>query len=318
MAPMAITTPRSTTNTISTAVDGINKLNKVVTAESNGANGFRLPAYREYTDVIVSEIPDSMAVNPEGLCGVIDIAKARRQHAAYVAALKATGVNVTVLPANEEFPDCVFVEDVATIVGSTALVTKPGVDSRRWETERIKPVLKAAGLTVMEVLDEEATIDGGDVIFTGHEILVGQSKRTNRKGFEAVVEAFPGMTVVPVPVSGPLHLTTLIGVCGEDTLCVADESGDSMAMFLRIQANSERTYKAVVVPDDLAANCILMNGKLLCKSAAEHPKSNAVISEKVDFPLLPLELSEIEKAVGSLTCMSLRFNKPRRVGPANM
>ncbi|TRY70493.1 hypothetical protein TCAL_10103 [Tigriopus californicus] len=294
MSPMASTT---------SSVNGV--------SDPKSTHGFR-----QFTNVIVSQIPDSFAVNPEGLSGKIDLDLAREQHHKYVQALRSAGVDVTILPAKEEFPDCVFVEDVATIVEGVALVTKPGVASRRWETERIKPILKQHGLIVAEVLDEEATIDGGDVIFTEKEILVGLSKRTNSRGFEAVKEAFPGFNVVGVPVSGPLHLTTLIGLIDEDTLCVSDESGDSMAMFKRIQQNSQRHYKCVLVHDDLAANVILINGKLLCKSAKEHPKSNVVIRKESNHALLPLDLSEIEKAVGSLTCMSLRFRKPSKIGPA--
>ena len=35
-------------------------------------------------------------------------------------------------------------------------------------------------------------LDGGDVLFTGREILVGLSSRTNQAGVEAVQAAFPG------------------------------------------------------------------------------------------------------------------------------
>jgi len=36
-------------------------------------------------------------------------------------------------------------------------------------------------------------LDGGDVLFTGREILVGLSSRTNQAGVEAVEAAFPGL-----------------------------------------------------------------------------------------------------------------------------
>ena len=39
--------------------------------------------------------------------------KALEQHAKYIEALKATGVDVMVLPALEDYPDSCFVEDVA-------------------------------------------------------------------------------------------------------------------------------------------------------------------------------------------------------------
>lgn len=92
-------------------------------------------------------------------------------------------------------------------------------------------MLKGIGLAVLDINDESAIIDGGDVLFTGKEIFVGISKRTNHAGAAAVQEAFPGYKVHPIDVSGPLHLITLMGLCGEDTLCVSTETPHSMKMF---------------------------------------------------------------------------------------
>jgi dimethylargininase len=41
-------------------------------------------------------------------------------------------------------------------------------------------------------VDPSVKLDGGDVLFTGREILVGLSSRTNQAGVEAVEAAFPG------------------------------------------------------------------------------------------------------------------------------
>ena len=135
----------------------------------------------QFTDVIVCKLPDSYATGALGIEVPVDMERALSQHRAYVDAFKLMGVHVTVLEPDEEFPDCVFVEDAAIVVHGHALLTQPGDPSRRNETLRMKQVLKNAGLIVMEVNDPEATLDGGDVLYTGREILVGQSKRTNRK-----------------------------------------------------------------------------------------------------------------------------------------
>ena len=68
----------------------------------------------------------------------------------------------------------------------------------------MREALESLGLVSMEVSDPDACIDGGDVIFTGKELLCGLSKRTNEKGMRALAAAFPGLTVVPVTVTGPL------------------------------------------------------------------------------------------------------------------
>lgn len=172
------------------------------------------------------------------------------------------------------------------------------------------------GLVVIEITDPEAKIDGGDVQWTGKEIFVGISPRTNLAGVEAVRQAFPGYRTIGIDVSGPLHLKTLIGLCGEDTFCVSTENGDSMRMYEQIREKSKIEYKAIYVPDDGSANTIFINGKVICRSRKENPESFKILQRECPHELVEIESSEIEKAVGSLTCLSLRFNKPTKIAPA--
>jgi len=263
---------------------------------------------RQFTHAIVRGIPDSMALAAEGLHGKIDLAKAREQHRAYVDTLRAAGLSVTSLPADEKYADCVFTEDAAVIVGDHALVTNPGVASRKGETGRMREILESLGLIVMDIKDPDACIDGGDVIFTGKELLCGLSKRTNKKGMRALASAFPGLTVVPVTVTGPLHLTTSIGLAYEDTLCVSTETPASGEMLASIRANSEVDYKVIYVAEDNAANCIWINDTLICRGGTRgHNVLSACRPGGNSQDVVGLDISEIEKAVGSLTCMSLRF-----------
>ena len=69
---------------------------------------------------IVRSVGDSYHRATRGVDhGPIDVALARRQHDAYVAALGTLGYNVRhPLPADESQPDGVFVEDQAVVIGS--------------------------------------------------------------------------------------------------------------------------------------------------------------------------------------------------------
>ena len=42
----------------------------------------------------------------------------------------------------------------------------------------MKKMMETLGLKIVE-MEEPGRLDGGDVLFTGREIFVGQSKRTN-------------------------------------------------------------------------------------------------------------------------------------------
>ena len=97
------------------------------------------------------QIPDSYASKALGVTEKVDIALARAQHKAYMEALKSVLPNVKVLPADEKYPDCVFVEDPAVIVGGHALLTKPGHPTRGGETDRMRKVLQDEfGLPIIE------------------------------------------------------------------------------------------------------------------------------------------------------------------------
>ena len=73
-----------------------------------------------------------------GLLGLPDFQKARIQHQAYRHALERAGMRVTQLEESREFPDATFVEDVAIITGSAAIITRPGAKSRQGEVDLIR------------------------------------------------------------------------------------------------------------------------------------------------------------------------------------
>ena len=54
--------------------------------------------------------------------------------------------------------------------------------TRAGEGEPMRSVLEELDLRIVPMMDPDAYLDGGDVIFTGREFLVGLSKRTNKVG----------------------------------------------------------------------------------------------------------------------------------------
>ena len=62
--------------------------------------------------------------------GPQDIDLANTQHKQYCEALESCGVSVTMLEADHNHPDCLFVEDQAVIVDGHVLLPVPGHPSR--------------------------------------------------------------------------------------------------------------------------------------------------------------------------------------------
>ena len=97
---------------------------------------------------------------------------------AYVKALKSLVPRVIEVEGDDRYPDCCFVEDTAVVLGHRALITRPGHTNRRGETKAVADVLRSTKLEITH-MEEPATLDGGDVLFSGHELFVGLSSRTN-------------------------------------------------------------------------------------------------------------------------------------------
>ena len=107
------------------------------------------------------------------------------EHAAYVAALQAAGLTVTTLPAQEQFPDSVFIEDPALILAGTAILLRPGAPSRAGEAAALRPDLPRRLGPVLD-LPGTGAVDGGDILCSDTEVMVGLSARTDRAGAEAL------------------------------------------------------------------------------------------------------------------------------------
>ena len=226
--------------------------------------------------------------------------KALEQHAKYIEALKACGVDVLVLPAMEEYPDSCFVEDVAVVNDKCAIITNPGADTRKGETAGI---IEAIGRFYTEEqtghIVAPGTLEGGDVMKCGDTYYVGLSARTNQEGFDqfAAFMGKYGFKSVLVPLELVLHLKTGVNYLENNKMLVSGEFVDKPEFA---------QYERIVIPDEeaYAANCIWMNGTVIV------PEGYPAVLEAVKgagYPVLTVDTSEFRKIDGGLSCLALRF-----------
>jgi dimethylargininase len=223
---------------------------------------------------------------------------ASEQHASYVSALEEGGYSVVHVDSDESHPDCLFVEDAAVVIGDHALVTRSGHESRRGEGDAVVPVLdRHVGL---HRVVSPATIDGGDVLVVGDRVFVGIGRRTNREGAAAVAAiAEPqGMVVTPVLVGSVLHLKSGLSAVDDRTVLWHPAACDRAALA---------GLRVVEVPGDdpEAANVVrLADGRILV--GAHHPGIVPIV-EDLGFDTLTVDVTEIARADGGLTCLSIRL-----------
>ncbi|HDD54679.1 MAG TPA: N(G),N(G)-dimethylarginine dimethylaminohydrolase [Chloroflexi bacterium] len=224
--------------------------------------------------------------------------KAVDQHAAYVEALQACGLDVCVLPPLEDFPDSCFIEDVALLTPRCAIITRPGAPSRMGEIGGMREILSQY-YAAIEQVQAPGTVEGGDILMVGSHFYIGLSARTNLEGARQVIEFLKDydLSGSTVPLQEILHLKTGIAYLEENTLAACGEilSREEFSSFTILPVPEEESY---------AANCIWVNGTVLVP--AGFPRTSGII-QKAGYPVLEVDVSEFRKLDGGLSCLSLRF-----------
>ena len=230
----------------------------------------------------------------------IDAGAAAAQHRGYRETLEACGVRVVKLPAVDELPDSVFVEDTAIVLDEVAVLTRPGVESRRGEVSLIEP--EVARLRGVVRVEPPATLEGGDVLRLGRTLYVGLSPRTNAEGAATLrrLAAPHGYEVVTVELRGCLHLKTGCSGLDEGTVLVNPDWVDA-AVF------RGREVVAVDASEPWAANVLHVGGPVCVSSV--FPRTAELLAAR-GYDVRAVEVSEFAKAEGGMTCLSLLFREP--------
>ena len=232
--------------------------------------------------------------------GKPDYDLALKQHDAYIEALKQCGVHVTVLPADEAYPDSCFVEDPAVLTAKCAIITNPGAVSRNGEKESIEEaVRKFYPDERIEHIVNLGTLEGGDVMMCGDHFFVGRSARTNEEGIRQFSEILAkyGYTCSEVKLEEVLHLKTGVNYLENNNLLVSGEF---------VKKPDFETYNKYIIPEEeaYAANCIWVNDTVIVPEG--YPAVLAAVKQ-MGYQTLTVDTSEFRKLDGGLSCLSLRF-----------
>lgn len=239
------------------------------------------------TDCVLTHVPRTP----------IDLERARRQHDEYEQALVRLGCRIHRLDEEPALPDAVFVEDVAVVLDELAIMTHPGAITRRLEVESVAAVLQ--DYRPLTRLSGPGTLDGGDVLRIGRTLYVGLGGRTSAAGASQLADAVRafGYEVRTVEVRGALHLKTAVTAVGDEILLMnpAWLDAGAFAGFDRID---------VAPGEPFAANALRVGDRVVYSSA--FPRTRDRLSRR-GVELLEIDVSELAKAEGGVTCCSLLF-----------
>ncbi|MGD9411344.1 MAG: arginine deiminase family protein, partial [Desulfobacterales bacterium] len=178
-----------------------------------------------------------------------------------------------------------------------AIITNPGAPSRRGEEKSIGELLLQ--YRQVEYIQPPATVDGGDVLMIGNHFFIGISERTNHHGADQlgrILEKY-GKTWAILQVGAGLHFKSSVNYVGKNSIVVTQD-------FVNHEALNEYDKIVVEKEAEYSANTLLINDHLLMPEGFRGTKTKL---ESLGLPVIELDVSEMQKMDGGLTCLSIRF-----------
>jgi dimethylargininase len=224
----------------------------------------------------------------------VDVERARRQWAAYVAALNSRGWPTVEVPPDDALPDSVFIEDAVVMFGELAVIANPAEPSRQPEIQAAAAAAGQLGYTPAYITS--GTLDGGDVLKVGQTVYVGLSRRTTPAAVAQLRELLAprGWAVVAVPLTKVLHLKSAVTALPDGTVIgygpLVDDAG-AFPAFLD-------------VPEEGGAHVVVLDDQTVLMSA--HAPRTARLLHDRGLAIVTVDISEFEKLEGCVTCLSVR------------
>jgi dimethylargininase len=243
----------------------------------------------------------SQGLTMSGSQSAPDVGKALKQHAAYCRALAECGLEVTVMAADDSFPDGTFVEDTFVIAERVAIATRPGAKTRAGEVASVATALLRFRPQMAQI-EAPGTVDGGDICQADQHFFIGLSARTNEAGaaqLAAILTShqYAASTIDIRNHPSLLHLKSGVTYLGERRFLIAPGFPPmrELAGYERIEVATGEAY---------AANSVRVNDVVLV--AAGFPGVASTL-ERLKYRVRLLDMSEFAKMDGGLSCLSLRF-----------
>jgi dimethylargininase len=220
------------------------------------------------------------------------------QHQSYIEAIEECGLEVTVLEANENYPDSTFVEDTALLTPHCAIITNPITHSRNGEIIELSQHIENV-YPIVETISTLGTLEGGDVMMVGNHFYIGLSERSSLIGANQLISILAkyGLSGSTVTVKNALHLKSGVSYIENNNLLVTD-SFKNIPEFQR--------YNLILIDDEesYAANSLWINDKVLVPKG--FPKTKDKIKQ-AGYITIEVGVSEFRKLDGGLSCLSLRY-----------
>ena len=165
---------------------------------------------------------DDHAWKAFGYLRPVDLAKAHREHEAFVALLAESGCEVIAGGSDDpNLQDAIFPFDPSILTDAGAVLCRMGKRLRSPEVVQAEDVYARLGVPIIGRIEAPGTVEGGDCLWLdARTLVVGHGYRTNAEGIRQLTALLrpSGVTVIAVDLPhwhGPeecLHLLSFISL----------------------------------------------------------------------------------------------------------
>jgi len=230
----------------------------------------------------------------------IDTGIVLQQHQQYQTVLSSLGCDVVTVSTEPGLADSVFIEDTAIVLDEIAVLCRPGAESRQPEVAGVESVLQE--YRTIASIQPPGTLDGGDLLRIGKVIYAGLSTRSNQSGIEQLcsIVADYGFSVKTVETTKCLHLKSAVSEVAPGSLLINSD-------WISRAAFGECELIDVEREEPHAANALLVGRSVIYPSSFPHTREK-LVTRGID--VIPVDMSELQKAEGAATCCSLICTTP--------
>ena len=242
-----------------------------------------------------------------------DFKKSIIQYEKFVDILNDNNVEILYIPEDKKTSlDSIYTHDPMFMTPNGAVIGNMGKKQREPETLMMKNYLDEIGIPIFGEIDNEGTLEGGDVIWVNDKtVAVGLTYRTNNEGINQLRKILSSISVDLICVdlphwNGPvdvLHLMSLISPLKEDLFLIYEKL--LPVGFLKLLNNLDIKTISIADEDYDTLGCnVLPLSTTKCLITNGNYRTTKIIEDN-GIEVIEFQASEIcYKGSGGPTCLT--------------
>lgn len=239
----------------------------------------------------------------------LDVDLMRRQHDEVTDVYRSHGVKVYyVEEQREDRPNAVYCRDLMFMTPEGAILTRPGMATRRGEERYIAQALAKIGVPIIRTINGDGFFEGANAMWVDRRTCVlSTGIRCNRSGYDQVAEELrrQGVTDI-IPMQLPysnIHIDGIMNAASNELIL----GHVSQIPYDVVDALKKKGYKMLEAPSQTEVRALGINfvalepGHILM---AEGTPRTQELLEKNGVKVTNINVSEIIKGRGSLHCIT--------------